>query len=185
MDYKLMQPPFEMKEYSEMNKKEAKEHFDWFKQQIPSRLEQLGAFSQIHLDYSDRSLIDIWDWYLANVQIQNKSTSELKEEYSKSSKWMKEYINDKKVSTQSKAFTLDIGIYLGEVVKSNHSGLDWGIIFKPKSYISVNRPVITGLTRQKDMDVIMIVTNEMYLVLDGERNPNALFDIYQTWEKYI
>ncbi len=35
------------------------------------------------------------------------------------------------------------------------------------------------------MDVIMIVRNEMYLVLDGERNPNALFDIYHTWEKYI
>ncbi|MGR6125980.1 hypothetical protein [Paenibacillus sp. SER-28] len=45
MDYKLMQPPFEIKEYSEMSKEEAKEHFNWFKQQIPSRLEQLGTFS--------------------------------------------------------------------------------------------------------------------------------------------
>ncbi|WP_258297376.1 hypothetical protein [Paenibacillus peoriae] len=64
MEYKLMQPPFDMKEYSEMSKNEAKKHFNWFKQQIPSRLEQLGAFSQIHLDYSGRSLIDIWEWYL-------------------------------------------------------------------------------------------------------------------------
>ncbi|WP_264454025.1 hypothetical protein [Paenibacillus polymyxa] len=52
MKYKLMQSPFVMKEYSEMSKNEAKEHFNWFKQQIPSRLEQLGAFSLIHLDYS-------------------------------------------------------------------------------------------------------------------------------------
>lgn len=35
------------------------------------------------------------------------------------------------------------------------------------------------------MDVIMIVTNEMYLVLDGERNANALFDIYHTWKEFI
>ncbi|KJD45075.1 hypothetical protein QD47_13870 [Paenibacillus terrae] len=63
--------------------------------------------------------------------------------------------------------------------------MDWGVVFKPKSYVSVNRPVITGLTKETDMDVIMIVTNKMYLVLDGERNPNALFDIYNTWKKYI
>ncbi|MFK4437290.1 hypothetical protein ABH897_002574 [Paenibacillus sp. RC73] len=50
MNYGFMQSPFDMKEYSEMNKNEAKEHFNWFKQQIPSRLEHLGAFSQIHLD---------------------------------------------------------------------------------------------------------------------------------------
>ncbi|KAF6633283.1 hypothetical protein H6F38_09805 [Paenibacillus sp. EKM208P] len=98
---------------------------------------------------------------------------------------MKEYIYEKKLNTKSQAFTLDIAIYLGEVVKSNHSGLDWGVVFKPKAYISVNRPVINGLIKQKDMDVIMIVTNKMYLVLDGERNPNTLFDIYHTWEKYI
>ncbi|KJD45076.1 hypothetical protein [Paenibacillus terrae] len=91
MNYKLMQPPFDMREYSEMSKNEAKEHFNWFKQQMPSRLEQLGAFSQIHLEYSHRSLIDIWEWYLRNVQIQNKSTSELEEEYSRTSKWMKVY----------------------------------------------------------------------------------------------
>ena len=30
MDYKLIVPPFEMKSYGEMNKKEAKEHFDWY-----------------------------------------------------------------------------------------------------------------------------------------------------------
>ncbi|WP_431089829.1 hypothetical protein [Paenibacillus sp. 8b26] len=95
MDYELMLPPFVMKEYSEMSKNEAKEHFNWFKQQIPTRLEQLGAFSQIHLEYSHRSLIDIWEWYLRNVQIQNKSTSELEEEYSKTEEWLKSYIYEK------------------------------------------------------------------------------------------
>ncbi|WP_348621928.1 hypothetical protein [Paenibacillus polymyxa] len=185
MEYKLMQPPFVMKEYSEMSKNEAKEHFNWFKRQIPSRLEQLGAFSQIHLDYSDRSLIDIWEWYLRNVQIQSKSASELEEEHSETEEWLKSYIYENKLATKSQAFTLDIAIYLGEVVKSNHSGLDWGVVFKPKSYVSVNRPVITGLTKETDMDVIMIVTNKMYLVLDGERNPNALFDIYHTWKEFI
>ncbi|MGP0577714.1 hypothetical protein ACTP13_11975 [Paenibacillus peoriae] len=184
MEYKLMQPPFVMKEYSEMSKNEAKEHFNWFKRQIPSRLEQLGAFSQIHLDYSDRSLIAIWEWYLSNVQIQNKSASELEEEYSETEEWLKGYIYDKKLDTKSQAFTLDIAIYLGEVVKSNHSGLDWGVVFKPKSYVSVNRPVIVGF-RNKDMDVIRIVSNKMYAILKEQRNPNALFDIYHIWEGYI
>ncbi|QYK66307.1 hypothetical protein [Paenibacillus sp. S02] len=92
MEYKLMQPPFDMKEYSEMSKNEAKKHFNWFKQQIPSRLEQLGAFSQIHLDYTDRSLIDIWEWYLGNIQIQSKSASELEEEHPETEEWLKSYI---------------------------------------------------------------------------------------------
>ncbi len=91
----------------------------------------------------------------------------------------------KKLDIKSQAITLDIGIYLGEVVKSNHSGLDWGVVFKPKSYVSVNRPVITGMTKQKDMDVIRIVLNKMFAVLKGQRNPNALFDIYHMWEEFI
>ncbi|WP_342428411.1 hypothetical protein [Paenibacillus sp. FSL L8-0158] len=185
MEYKSMQPPFGMKEYSEMSKNEAKEHFNWFKQQIPSRLEQLGAFSQIHLDYTDRSLIDIWEWYLGNVQIQSKSASELEEEHPETEEWLKSYIYEKKLYIKSQAFTIDIAIYLGETVKSNHSGLDWGIVFKPKSYISVNRPVITGLTKETDMDVIMIVTNKMFAVLKGQRNLNALFDINHTWKEFI
>ncbi|WP_049827767.1 hypothetical protein [Paenibacillus polymyxa] len=168
-----------------MSKNEAKKHFNWFKQQIPSRLEQLGAFSQIHLDYSDRSLIDIWEWYLGNIQIQSKSASELDEEHSETEEGLKSYIYENKLATKSQAFTLDIAIYLGEVVKSNHIGLDWGVVFKPKSYISVNRPVITGLTMETDMDVIMIVTNKMYSILKRQRNPNALFDIYHTWEEFI
>jgi hypothetical protein len=98
---------------------------------------------------------------------------------------LKSYICENKLDTKSQAFTLDIAIYLGEVVKSNHSGLDWGVVFKPKSYVSLNRPVITGLTKQKDMDVIMILSNKMFAVLKGQRNPNALFDIYHTWKEFI
>ncbi|WP_220027386.1 hypothetical protein [Paenibacillus sp. S02] len=56
--------------------------------------------------------------------------------------------------------------------------MNWGVVFKPKSYISVNRPVITGLTKETDVDVIRITSNKMFAVLKGQHNPNALFDIY-------
>lgn len=104
MEYKLVRPPFDMKKYSEINKNEAKEHFNWFKRQIPSRLEQLGAFSQIHLDYSDRSLIDIWEWYLGSVQIQSKSASELEEEHPETEEWLKSYIYMKKTRHKVSSF---------------------------------------------------------------------------------
>lgn len=35
------------------------------------------------------------------------------------------------------------------------------------------------------MDVSRIASNKMFAVLKGKRNPNALFDIYHTWEEFI
>ena len=40
-----MSPPFEVKEFKDMSKKEAQQHFDWFINEIPNRIKQLKRFS--------------------------------------------------------------------------------------------------------------------------------------------
>jgi hypothetical protein len=45
-----MQPPFEVIPFSEMTKKQAQEHFDWFVNEIPLRIQLLlGASRYIFL----------------------------------------------------------------------------------------------------------------------------------------
>lgn len=48
-DYPMMIPPFEVKDYSTMTPKEAKQHFDWFVGEVPKRIRLLlGA-----IEYSE------------------------------------------------------------------------------------------------------------------------------------
>lgn len=80
MEYLLMQPPFEMKPFKDMTKKEAQNHFDWYVREIPTRIELLknaysatGGIEKKDLDYSSESLIKLWQWYINNADIEEKS----------------------------------------------------------------------------------------------------------------
>ena len=41
MEYPLMEPPFKVKSFDEMNKKEATQHFNWYIGEIPNRIQLL------------------------------------------------------------------------------------------------------------------------------------------------
>lgn len=178
--YPLMQPPLVIEEYSKLTKKEAQQHFDWFISQIPQRIEILKKHSQVNLNRSPESLIHIWEWFHNKIEIVNKTAEELEEEFRSTKDWLKNYILVRKMSMVSLSIILDIAIYFGEVIRENNRGVYWEVLFKPKSYVSVNRPILGGF-RAKSMDVVQITSNKAILIQEGDSNTNALYDIYNIW----
>ncbi len=191
MNYELMAPPFEIKEFYEMNKKEAKEHFEWYISEIPHRIEilkniyeELGGKKE-NLDYSINSLEDLWKWYLKNVQIIDKSEKEILEEKEALPEWLKnEKIMLKKISIPWLAIAMDISIYLGEVFVRNNPQLQWTFVTKPKKIIHVNKPVIGDFKNDK-MDTRHILYVLTLKIVNNTTNEKALLNLYNVWMEYL
>lgn len=185
MEYELMSPPFEMNNFSDMNKVEAKQHYDWYLSQIPKRMEQLKYFVEgdmsFSFNYTRESLIALWGWYLDNVVVENKIESELDSEIAHSTQMTIKHIRNNKISTKWLSVAVDIGIYLSEVIIKNNEVLEWGIQYKPKSLLSVNRPVVIGFNHKMTMEpsnLLLVLTRK---ILKGQYNPEALVNLYDNW----
>lgn len=186
-----MVPPFEVKSFSDMNKKEAQEHFQWFTTEISKRISILtdtyisNGGRNDALNFSEESLFPLWEWFIPKVKMVDKTKTELKLELTNTVGWLNNYVMEQKVSFETQAVAADISIYLGEVVRRNNNAIEWGVVFKPKSFVSVNRPILLGFKNNMDMDTLMIITNLIRKIDRGDRNSDMLCNTYKVWQEYI
>lgn len=73
----------------------------------------------------------------------------------------------------------DIEIYFGETIKRSCPGTQWGYRTGPKSYVSLNRPIITGLS--VPLDPRLPVGTLAIKVAKGEHDPLSLYETFLTW----
>lgn len=98
MNYLMMVPPFEMKPFEEMNKEEAKQHFNWFISEIPNRINYLKSFyeytgggKQEQLDFSVESLRLLWSWFLPFIKTEKLTEEKIKKKTDQLPKWVIEF----------------------------------------------------------------------------------------------
>lgn len=188
MDYLLMQPPFEVKTFKNMSKKEAETHFNWYVNEIPSRLELLEKTYretsnevEIVLDYSPESLIKLWQWYINNVEIEEKSEELKKLEMEQYPEWVRVNLSSQKISIGWMAIAMDIAIYFSEFFIREHTTIKWGIVSKPKSLAYINKPVLVGFKGGLDLDSTNLVRVLTSKLIDGDKDANSLLKVYTTW----
>lgn len=154
MTYPWMAPPFEMKPFEEMNKKEAKQHFEWYISQIPERIEVLKELTEhkISLDYSKESLIPLFAWYLSQITIYKLSDKEIDAELEDLRQYPDFVYEDEKESLlanpvelkkEDYALAMDIAIYYAETIIKNYPQVKWTFFTKPKSYAYLNEPILS------------------------------------------
>lgn len=154
MTYPWMAPPFEMKPFEEMNKKEAKQHFEWYISQIPERIEVLKELTEhkISLDYSKESLIPLFAWYLSQITIYKLSDKEIEAELEDLRQYPDFVFEDEKerllanpveLKREDYALAMDIAIYYGETIIKNYPQVKWTFFTKPKSYAYLNEPILS------------------------------------------
>lgn len=192
MEYLLMQPPFGMKPFKDMTKKEAQSHFDWYVGEIPTRIELLknaySATSGIEkedLDYSSESLIKLWQWYINNAAIEEKSEEVKSLEREQYPEWIQKNLGNKKISIGWMSIAMDIAIYFSECFIKEHGTIRWSFVSKPKSLVYINKPVLVGFKNGLDLDSTNIVRVLTSKIVDGEKNSNALLTIYKTWSEKV
>lgn len=172
MEYPWMAPSFEMKPFEEMNKKEAKQHFDWYISQIPERIEVLKELTEhkISLDYSKESLIPLFAWYLSQITIYKLSDKEIEAELEDLRQYPDFVYEDEKerllanpveLKKVDYALAMDIAIYYAETIIKNYPQVKWTFFTKPKSFVYLNEPILSN------------EDNEIFY----ERNPRKLLHV--------
>ncbi|WP_433958715.1 hypothetical protein [Cytobacillus horneckiae] len=194
MEYPLMTPPFEIKPFKKMTKKEAQIHFEWYICEVPERVElvrrayfETGGGNLENLDFSPQSLINLWTWFIPRINTIIRSEEEIEEEIKKVPDWLKGKVPEdkQKLSVGSLSLAMDIAIYFGEVFIGNFDKLYWGFVTKPKSSASVNRPVIMGFSTGIELDPRILVHNLTFNVINGNTDKESLFNLYQVWKDDI
>lgn len=197
MIYEAMEPPFEIKDFNKLKKKEAKLYFDWFLTQIPSRVQLLREAYEFtdggkasDLDFSVESLVSIWKWFIPYISKKELTQEEIEYEKSCLPELVHDFIELYDISTETLILANDISIYFGETLIKSYPSLYWGVKFTPKSRMGVNRPVVLGFkddfgsTDDFDLWPINIITVLTYEVLEGKKDIYALINIFKVWSEY-
>lgn len=190
MEYEYMISPVKNYDFFEFTKEEAKIYFNWYMEEKGHRIEMLeeyvhNAGVDIDFDHSPESLIPLWRWYETIIVSEKKTEEEIEAEKRKLPEWLHSQISEEKISMNTLKFGMDIAIYFAEVMIRNSEGkLHWGYVTKPKNYINVNRPVVSGFKAGKDLNpsrTVYVLT----LKSEEEKNEKRLYNSYYVWQQYI
>ncbi|MNC50609.1 hypothetical protein D3C75_998570 [compost metagenome] len=77
-----------------------------------------------------------------------------------------------------------MGIYFGSVFLNEIRTLEWGVIYKPKNHVDINRPVITGF-KKIELNPISVVNNISLTIVEETATENQLFELYNIWKEYL
>lgn len=187
MDYPLMETPFILVPFKEMNKKQVEQYFNWFIQEKEKRMTQLEIcvnqeIKSVVLDKTPESLIPLWDWFESHIEWEDKTEEELKDELVGRPEWMYPHIlvHTKKATILTMALERDIAIYFAETLINNHPNIYWGYRMKPKRLDGVNQPILLGFKGDISVNYRRLV-NVCLLKSSRKKDKNQLYELYNIW----
>ena len=195
--YDALIPPFD-KPFENFTPEEAKKYFEWFTDQLNSRVEYLRSYSNIDLDYSVSSLVDVWDWFLNNAKIEKTPKSRLKQ-LDLELKNLPNEIRGEVLKEQSEQFThetecimLDIAMYFGEVYVRNNNSITWGYHTDIHLDSFANMPLLVGFEDRDftppfktHFELSFTVKGLAYNIMDNDAKKEDLLEMYNKWQRMV
>ena len=185
--YPLMIPPIN-KSFNDFSTKETKQHFEWYVAQSDTRINQLQNYiietgsPEVILDGTIESFIPLWRWFEGNIKTEKKTEEEIEAELVGRPEWVHPQIKEMnwKLTVLTLALTVDISFYFAKVFIDHNPGIKWGYRTKPKSLVSVNKPVLVGFRNRVIMDPRQVVRVCCLKSVD-EKDETRLLDLYNVW----
>jgi len=196
MIYKLFSPP-SLRPFSQMTREEAIAYYQWFVTQIPSRLnilEQAVQSSAAHIYHkwnanrTATSLELLGEWFLQNVTVRMLSEDEIQERLEAIPLQFRLSIPAQNwvLDENSYSIAVDIGIYLGEILRVNYPQLRWQLLTKPKSDIDYHYPVVTGgFGRKHHCNSLGVSISLALSFVEGVDDAFRLRKLYEIWSGYV
>lgn len=195
------------KPVEELTKKEAKWYFDWFLANINERSEYLKKKISNDLEYpiekidnSFESLRIVWKWFL-NIAEVSRTTWRVFDETKKESLGHLQNIEEHIMKGSGKDLTVftryvlrDIGMYVGKVFIENSPFIEWTYRTTPKTYISVNEPILVGFIDDNpnypkpfypDLNPIALVEVCALNILDKTQQADDLYNTCVKWKNWL
>jgi hypothetical protein len=170
----------------DMDKKSIQGFFEWFVATIPSRIKVLenavrsGPTTKAwKADSSPASLQQLGEWYVKHVTTRQRTSAEVSAMRQRLT--IPVEIEGWDLDEPTYSLAVDVGIYLGEVLRTGCEKLKWGVIVKDKRFVDYGCPVITGFGRAV-MNPVRICAVLARGAVRGSANGDRLFELYKTWK---
>ena len=198
--YDLLVQPLTCKlDFFAMKPKQAKENFEWWVSNIPTRIEylinrcskDLGVSSE-KFDFSPESLKLLWKWFLQTMRVEKTPEEEIAEQIEKYGHFGESMISRMRLTLTTEYIICDIAMYLSEVFTRKYKNIKWSYYTKPKRDMFVNQPLLEGfvdiIDDQPYDDVfppIHMVGVQAVRLFDSRQKETDLYDLFKTWEDWI
>ena len=184
LSYGICIPPLTKNIY-ELTHEETETYFSWYMNILPQRIAYLSEIcaaelkcDRSELDLSAESLRILWRWFLKAAKTETAPTSS-------------DPRHRKQLTLQTEYILRDVGMYLGETFRTNHSSLRWGYYEEPRSDVFVNRPVIIGFEDRRYTPPFKAVFEPIHMarvqavrIIDHRGREDDLFELYRKWEQF-
>lgn len=180
MPYELQKPPLS-KNIEQMSKRELRAYFEWFLENRRSRVSELeslitanGDFRWV-ADFTPRSLASLGDWmcqieFEARVVRARDTPPALR----------KIVPTEFRLAARTLSIAADVGIYLGEVMISQHEDVHWTQSLESKRDADYGAPILDGF-RGLPRNPSRPALNFIYDILSDKRIPDYLRETFAIW----
>lgn len=166
--YPLFAPPNHLSPSNrrQWTRADAEEYLGWLVDSAPSRITALKSVVQYpgHMSSTDEL-----NWLGERVARLLRS-----EPFSSKTD------NGFRITEQGRALAADMGLLVAHRLLSEHKGLMWAVLERPKSDLSFNLPVIVGF-QTGHLDPIVGSIGEAAAILRGERKGDAWTRVFNFW----
>ena len=167
LQYMPVKEPPALRPFEQMTKEEAQTYFQWHTENLSARIHNMCEYLRFTPDYSERSLISLWDRVIRRYPRMKKE--------------------DMTVCVVN-----GCALYLGEVFIRNNAGLRWECCADvPLQEAFRNRPVVAGFFGKESTPPVPLVFEPMYMItgpegriLRGEASATDVYDLYRKWLQY-
>lgn len=194
MEYTLF-PANMFKPFSKMTTSEAEEYFEFFSNQISTRLQILQAtvnssttLKSWQMDRSITSLHRLGDW-LFEIASLEPTSEEFREKWRRLIDVEKYGVTTtERLTDISLSLSIDVGIYLGETMIANNPNLYWYLL-RDDTNIDHNQPVIRGFENKADSTLNVhcnprrLAHNFLWGAAKKANTPSQLGNFYKYWMK--
>ena len=187
MNYSIIQPPFTLK-FDEMPKKDLVAYAKWFHDIMPKRLAELErevgrtpGFDSWVSDLSPDSLSPLGDWFAREVKTRIRSETDVEEISSRLVFPM--HVSGVELTNRTLSLAMDIGMYLGCVVKKHAAGAQWDQPLDSRRDADYGQTVLVGLPIGVPFNPVSIVVNLAYGIARKQQGGRRLRELFDVWAK--
>jgi len=189
--YKIIQLPYPLN-FKEMSKHQAQGYLQWFREQIPERIQILFHYIKLSPGYEDlepdltpSSLEKLGKWFVEHVSIRKGTQAEIEFIYANAPEWFRQIeIPEYELTEQTFSLSMDIGMYVSQVLEKNIKGLHWEVGAKPIKNVDFQQPVLSGLGKLVFNPVHIIITYA-YGIVNHNKGSERLKELYEIWANIL
>ena len=192
--YEIVDTPFPLR-FWDWSPSQAKEFFEWFVTNIPTRLAILtrtlnvarsrGGADSLRLDESPASFVALGRWLADNASERPVTVAEMLH-YERLPEMESIGIPDPTTVDDAKTLSLcfDAGIYLAETLRHRHPHLSWTYVREPKNAFDYNCPVLDGFRELGRLDGYQVVQVTVGTREDDCDVGSEFLRVFTVWDAY-